>query len=92
MLSLSELLRVLQFFNTGGIRCSAAEPFTEDGYDATSEDGSFNCPPHDADYAEQDWTLSLPEVLRVIQIFNAGGYERCEEGEDGFCVLVPAVG
>jgi hypothetical protein len=32
--------------------------------------------------------VSLSELLRAIQLYNTGAYERCESGEDGFCPLL----
>ncbi len=81
-ISLSELLRVIQFFNSGGYHCDAAG---EDGYAPGAGDRA--CAPHDSDYNPQDWNISLSELLRVIQFFNSGGYHACpgENTEDGFC-------
>jgi hypothetical protein len=80
-ISLSELLRVIQFFNSGGYHCQTG---TEDGY-APGLAGDQTCAPHSSDYNPQDWRISLSELLRVIQFFNSGGYHPCAEGEDGFC-------
>lgn len=33
----------------------------------------------------QDWSVSLSELLRLIQFYNSGGYAACLDGEDGFC-------
>jgi Ca2+-binding EF-hand superfamily protein len=38
---------------------------------------------HSADY-DGDWTISLSEMLRVIQLYNVGGYQCGEDTEDGF--------
>ncbi|HPO17485.1 MAG TPA: hypothetical protein PLI09_28890, partial [Candidatus Hydrogenedentes bacterium] len=80
--SLSELLRVIQFFNSNGFHCEAG---TEDGY--APGPGDTNCEPYDSDYNLLDWHISLSELLRVIQFFNSGGYHYCpgEGTEDGFC-------
>ncbi len=82
LISLSELLRVIQFFNSGGYHCEAG---TEDGY--APGPGDETCAPYDSDYNPQDWEISLSELLRVIQFFNSGGYHACpgEGTEDGFC-------
>ncbi|HPO13230.1 MAG TPA: hypothetical protein PLI09_07280, partial [Candidatus Hydrogenedentes bacterium] len=81
-ISLSELLRVIQFFNSGGFHCQDG---TEDGY--APGPGDQSCAPYESDYNPTDWEISLSELLRVIQFFNSGGYHYCpEEGtEDGFC-------
>ncbi len=79
-ISLSEVLRVIQFFNSGGYHC---QPGAEDGFAPGS--GDYSCAPHDSDYNAQDWRINLSEVLRVIQFFNSGGYHTCDDGEDGFC-------
>ncbi|MCC6145133.1 MAG: FG-GAP repeat protein [Candidatus Hydrogenedentes bacterium] len=80
-ISLSELLRVIQFFNSGGFHCQAG---TEDGY--APGVGSQVCSAHSSDYNPQNWAISLSELLRLIQFFNSGGYHACAGSEDGFCV------
>lgn len=79
-IGLSELLRVIQFYNSGAYHCQAG---TEDGY--APGFGDQSCPPHSSDYAPQNWVISLSELLRLIQFFNSGAYHPCESGEDGFC-------
>ena len=79
-IDLSELLRVIQFYNSSGLGCEAG---TEDGY--APEDPDQGCPPHSSDYNPQDWTINLSELLRLIQFYNSSGYTACIEGEDGFC-------
>ncbi len=80
VINLSELLRVIQFFNSSGYHCQA---LTEDGF--APDAGAQDCAPHDSDYNAQDWSISLSEVLRAVQLFNSGGYHACAGGEDGFC-------
>ncbi|MHB8763809.1 MAG: hypothetical protein ACYDA8_05660, partial [Deferrisomatales bacterium] len=77
---LSELLRVIQLYNTGSYGC---DPQSEDGYAPGT--GVQAGTPHTADYNAQDWKIGLSELLRVIQFYNSGGYRVCAEGEDGFC-------
>lgn len=79
-INLSELLRVIQFYNSGGLHC---EEGTEDGY--TPGPGDTFCVPHASDYNLQDWFISLSELLRLVQLYNSGGYYACAQGEDGFC-------
>ncbi len=79
-IGLSELLRVIQFYNGGPFHCASG---TEDGYAPGA--GDQTCTPHSADYAPRDWQINLAELLRVIQIYTMGGYHACAEGEDGFC-------
>ncbi len=79
-ISLSELLRAIQFFNSNGFHCEAG---TEDGFAPGS--GNQNCAPHASDYNPHDWIIGLSELLRLIQFFNSGGYHACEGSEDGFC-------
>jgi hypothetical protein len=81
--SLGELLRVIQFFNAGEFSCAAAKGDSEDGY-ATGV-GPRECVAHDSDYSPQDWTINLSELLRMIQLFNLGGYGACVESLDGYC-------
>jgi hypothetical protein len=86
VISLTELLRVIQFYNANGFACAGDEDDTEDGF-VPGPGGDKDCPPHTSDYIGGDWLISLSELLRLIQIFNAGGYEYCPESgtDDGFC-------
>jgi len=81
-INLSELLRVIQLYNSGGYHCDAAG---EDGY--APGPGDQTCAPHGSDYNPQDWLIGLSELLRIIQFYNSGGYHYCPEDatEDGFC-------
>jgi len=81
---LSEMLRVVQLYHADAYGCATG---TEDGY-TPGADGEQTCEPHDADYLPQDWTLSLREVLRVVQMFNGPGIHYCPDGgtEDGYCL------
>ena len=82
VVSLSELLRVIQFYNSENFRCATG---TEDGY--APGIGDHNCCPHDSDYNPQNWVISLSELLRLIQFYNSLGYTYCpaDNTEDGFC-------
>ncbi len=82
IINLSNLLRMIQLFNSDGFHCDAD---TEDGY--TPGTGDQSCSPHSSDYFPQDWRINLTELLRVIQFFNVGGYYPCPDTgtEDGFC-------
>jgi hypothetical protein len=84
-LNLSELLRVIQFFNSG-ISCAIPPGSTEDGF-VPLIGGDQSCTPHSSDYNPQSWSITLSELLRVVQIFNSAGYTKCPGGEDGFCLL-----
>jgi len=83
-IDLSELLRVVQFFNATGYFCS---PGTEDEYAPGA--GSRVCDPHSADYSEPAFVISLSELLRLIQWYNVGEFVACpqQESDDGFCAL-----
>ena len=78
-ISLSELLRVIQLYNSGSFHCA---PDTEDGYAPGSKDRA--CTPHNSDYAPQDWHISLNGLLRLIQLYNSDGYHAEAGTEDGF--------
>jgi hypothetical protein len=78
-ISLSELLRVVQFFNVGEYHRDAT---TEDGYAPGIGDTAGRA--HDSDYAPLDWRIDIAELLRLIQFFNLGGYETRLGTEDGF--------
>ena len=85
-ISLSELLRVIQFYNSGGLHCASPPDSTEDGF-APGPGADHTCLPYDTDYNPQDWAISLSELLRVIQFYNSGAYHYCPASntEDGFC-------
>ena len=42
---------------------------------------------HSADYNPADWTISLSELLRAIQLYNIGCYYCDTSGEDGFSLV-----
>jgi len=86
---LSELLRVIQLFNAQAYH---GEPgFAEDGFAAGVGDTATGCH-HDADYRgesgmQPDAKIDLSELLRVVQLYNYGGFRRAPVGvgtEDGF--------
>ena len=87
IVSLSELLRVIQFFNSDGLHCDTS---TEDGYAPGA--GTTNCCFYSSDYNPQDWRIEVSELLRVIQFFNSAGYRYCpgDGTEDGFCPVQSA--
>lgn len=86
-LSLSELLRVIQFFNSTGLGCDAT---SEDGY--APDNPNTTCTPHASDYNPQDWEITLSELLRAIQFYNSPGFTPCPDAdpptEDGYCPVV----
>ena len=90
----TELLRAIQFFNSGGYYCAEDPEDTEDGY-VPGPGADHTCIPHSSDYKPDgpNWQIDLAEVLRLIQFFNSGGYHHCPDAdpatEDGYC---PGVG
>ncbi len=80
-ISLSELLRVVQFYNIGTFHCDTS---TEDGYAPGT--GDQTCTAHDGDYNPRDWAISLNELLRIIQFYNApgGDYHYSPGTEDNY--------
>ena len=86
ILSLTELLRLIQFYNVGLFHCDVTG---EDGY-ATGP-GDQTCEPHPSDYNPQNWSISLTELLRAIQFYNSGGFYFCPGSgtEDGYCTGTP---
>lgn len=80
--SLSEVLRIIQFFTIAGFACDET---AEDGYAAGADVNARDCAPHHADYEPQDWTIGLGELLRQVQFYNARGYHPCGATEDRFC-------
>jgi glucose/arabinose dehydrogenase len=86
LLNLSEVLRVVQFFNATRYACADTE--TEDGYQPGN--GSIACGRHTADYEDPQGNISLSELLRVIQLYSLGAYVPCPgDSEDNLC---PAAG
>lgn len=87
-IDLSELLRIIQFFNARAYHC---DPDGEDGYAPGTGDQS--CEPHDSDYEPNTpWRISLNELLRLVQFYNVCGYEVDPSKEDGFRpVLCPVI-
>ncbi|MGI6137483.1 MAG: hypothetical protein ACOYI9_00480 [Candidatus Hydrogenedentales bacterium] len=83
-ISLPELLRVIQLFNSAAYHCN---PDSEDGYAPGLGDFS-GCLNHLADF-NADGIIDLSELLRVIQLYNSdsGYYYLSERSEDGFMVL-----
>jgi hypothetical protein len=47
------------------------------------------CTRHSADFADPAWRITLPGLLRVVQLYNAGHYHPCPDAEpateDGYC-------
>jgi hypothetical protein len=81
VISLGELLRVVQLYNLAGIQCDAT---AEDGFRSGS--GDTTCAPHSSDYAPQDWRIGVNELLRLVQFYNVpNSTYHAENGtEDGF--------
>jgi hypothetical protein len=80
--SMPELLRVIQLFNTnsGKYICDAA---TEDGYASGDDATKRTCWQHSAD-SDDNWEFSLSELLRVIQFWSLGGYHIATPADEGF--------
>ncbi len=85
LIDLTELLRVIQFYNSGGFHCAQPGDLSDEGYMPGADPAAQSCAPHASDYNPQDWDIGLSELLRLIQFYNSGGYHPCPEGEDGFC-------
>jgi hypothetical protein len=85
--SLSELLRVIQFFNSTGYHCADALTDTEDGFVPGLDNAHLACPKHSSDYGPPDWMVDLSELLRAVQFFNSSGYWYCPafSTEDTYC-------
>ncbi len=82
-ISLSELLRLIQIYQTGGTyHC---DPSGEDRYAlGVGSADEQKREPHNSDYKPQDWNISQSELLRLIQFVTSGGYHSDTAGEDGF--------
>lgn len=81
-IALTELLRVIQFYNVGGYHVDA---FSEDGF-APGLDPESKGRHHTSDHINPNWIIELSELLRLIQFYNVGGYHPCADSEDGFCL------
>ncbi|HOM47524.1 MAG TPA: trypsin-like peptidase domain-containing protein [Candidatus Hydrogenedentes bacterium] len=80
-ISPEEMQPVIRYYQQG-YHCDSS---TADGYAPGA--GDATCPPHDSDYLEQDWQISLSELLRLVQLHNAGGYMPDPLSEDGYAPL-----
>lgn len=85
-LELSELLRVIQFYNAGALSCAFLGGADLDGYRADSF-GTYGCPRASSDFQEPEWEVDLSELLRTIQLYSLGAYTYCPGSgtEDGYC-------
>jgi hypothetical protein len=94
--TLTELLRVVQFYNSpGGYGCVEIPGSNEDGFEPLAAKGAEapTCKRHASDYENNgNFEISLTELLRAIQFFNfsGGNYGYASEcgglvTEDGFC-------
>lgn len=81
-ISLRELLRMIQLFNIGDFGC---DDTSEDGY-APGAARAGDCPPHSADFMNQNWRIDFGELLRFIQFYNSphSMYHTQGDSEDGF--------
>jgi len=95
-ISLSELIRVVELYNTrqGSVRTGAytTQKDTEDGFAPDYSRSSSTILPyyHSADI-NKDGKLSLSELIRVVELYNfrfdtvrTGGYKKQSGTEDGF--------
>ena len=84
--SLGEILRVFEFYKASEDHAYHADDSTEDGY-ATGV-GAQEGAPHSSDYdSGGDWTISMREVLRMVDLFTSTpdhSYNPGGIGEDGF--------
>lgn len=84
---LNEVMRLVQLYNAPRYYCVTGSVTSEDGYSVLG--GGQACGRHDGDYLPPFWSFSLAEVLRGIQLYNAGEYHYCPEAqgsEDHFCL------
>jgi cytochrome c peroxidase len=91
-MDLSELMRIIQFYNSNGLHClGETAAVSEDGFMPGHQASAQPCEPHASDYAPQDWQIGLSELLRAVQFYNAGSVYRCPDAgtEDGHCTEAP---
>lgn len=87
-IALDELLRIIQLYNAGGYACAGSLADSEDGFIVGAPGaGGVDCLPHSADFLDANNQISLSELLRMIQYYNAGLIRYCpgEASEDTFC-------
>lgn len=87
-IALDELLRIIQLYNAGGYTCAGSLADSEDGFIVGPQGaGDVECLPHSADYLDANNQISLSELLRMIQYYNAGLIRYCpgKASEDTFC-------
>ncbi|MBI1317539.1 MAG: hypothetical protein GC168_01135 [Candidatus Hydrogenedens sp.] len=78
---LNEVLRIIQLYNAGRFHCGAGP---EDAY-STGQGNVIDCARHNADFQTPAFSISLSELLRMLQLYNLGGAVPCDTSEDGFC-------
>ena len=88
IISLGEILRMVQYFNTFGMHCAHFPGISEDGFAPGPGEECQDCARHSGDYLEPAWCINPAELLRVIQFYNLSGYTYCPGAgtEDGYCV------
>ncbi|MDM8523398.1 cohesin domain-containing protein [Desulfococcaceae bacterium HSG8] len=87
-----ELVFVIALYNGKGHYCPAGAT----GYGLSfmagesTDPNAYLCVPHGSDYdhpegeSTQNWVIEFSELLRAIQLYNAGAYCNAEGTEDGF--------
>jgi hypothetical protein len=82
IISLSELLHVIQLFNAGAYHCDTlSKKFYAPGM---GEIENETCIHHDSDYLEPAWNIGLRELLHLVQLYNASGYQYDSEIREQF--------
>lgn len=83
--SAHELDRVIALYTAKAHHCTAG---THDGFAPGT--GSSGCAPHHSDYAGgANWRVDFPEMIRLVQFYNLGGYRKNAATEDGFSADPP---
>lgn len=87
-LSAGELLRAIQFYNSGGYHCASPLEPSEDGY-LPGPGVMHDCCVHNSDFSGgvPDWRIDLNELLRLIQLYNVQEYGCDPASEDGFSTI-----
>ncbi len=84
-MELLELLRMIELFTSTADHSYHCDALSGDGFD--NGPGEQDCAPHSGDYDPQDWKISLPELLRMIELYAGTGdhqYHPDNSGPDGF--------
>lgn len=80
----TDVIKVMEFYTAGNYY---PDETSEYGYSAgymNVGDMPENSVHHDADNNPQDWSIDFDELMRIIELYNAGSYYPCAGTIDGY--------